>query len=527
MEYFNKNKDAEEITPTEIELDDLLQDDKTNPELYAGYHDDIQKTEKSLEDELDSLYDDIMKSGPATIVPKPISVITSEPEKEEIKADEMIFEDINSVSKSPEPEEKPAEEPEIEKPVELFDTESSKDDIFNLIASLKNASENETGFSDILSEIKENPEIKKVEPAETAPTKAALQEASPLIPAFSKEEQASVEEFPAEELEPIETIELEEITGEKPNKKSDKKKDGPVPTSEIVRKVILAVSIIVIVISLGVLANTYIIQPMLFKKNSKEISDDFDANNTEVVSQTAGSDYPAGMLAKYTQLYDINPDIAGWISIPALEIDFPVAQGTDNSYYLHRNIYKRYADYGVPFFDYRMTDLKNLHRNNVVYGHNMKNDDLIFGMLENYRKVDFFKANPVIECNTIYGDHTWFICAVFITNSTKSADNGYVFPYNFVDVDDAKFEKYIQEIKKRSFYDTGVDVEVTDKLLTLSTCCYDFNDARLVVVAREKRANESATIDVSGAKENPNPKYPQAWYNAKGKTNPYVNDEKW
>ncbi len=563
MEYFSKKKDNEETKPTEIEMDDFLQNDKADPNLYVGFHEDIEKTEKSLENELQSLYDDIMSSGPATIVPKPLSVIASETVNKEDEApadeyagiaeetfddeaEEIEFEDISSVSEEPKPIKMEIDEvePKEEKTVEPFNSESTKDDIFSLIASLKSSSESETGFSDILSEIKENPEIQRAVPevVEKAPKTERLEAAfgkPSLIPEIQNSEPAPIKGEDPEpiELEAIETIELEDIIGNKPQKadkkvapekkQKEKKNDKPASTGEIVRRIVLVASIIIIVVSLGVLANTYIIQPALFKKNSKDIQSDFDASNNEVVSAVGDSEYPAGMLAKYTQLYDINSDIAGWISIPALEIDFPIAQGTDNDYYLHRNIYKKYADYGVPFFDYRMTDLKNLHRNNVVYGHNMKNDDLIFGMLENYRKVDFFKKNPVIECNTIYGDHTWFICAVFITNSTKGADNGYVFPYNFVDIDDDKFVSYIEEIKKRSFYDTGVDIEITDKLLTLSTCCYDFNDARLVVVAREKRANESANINVSGAKENPNPKYPQAWYDAKGKTNPYANDAKW
>ena len=49
MEYFNKNKNNDEIKPTEIEMDDLLQNDKSDPNLYVGFHDDIEKTEKSLE----------------------------------------------------------------------------------------------------------------------------------------------------------------------------------------------------------------------------------------------------------------------------------------------------------------------------------------------------------------------------------------------------------------------------------------------------------------------------------------------
>ena len=135
---------------------------------------------------------------------------------------------------------------------------------------------------------------------------------------------------------------------------------------------------------------------------------------------------------------------------------------------------------------------------------------------------------PVIECNTIYGDYTWFVYAVFIANSDPKDDNGYLFPYNFIDISTAKFEGYIDEIDKRKLYTTGVDINVSDKILTLSTCCYDFNEARLVVVARLKRDGESVSVDTSKAIENPNPKYPQAWYDANNKAvNPYAQDARW
>ena len=233
------------------------------------------------------------------------------------------------------------------------------------------------------------------------------------------------------------------------------------------------------------------------------------------------------MLAKYKQLYAINKDLKGWISIPGLEINLPIAQGKDNDYYLHRNIYGKRTNYGVPFFDYRIEDFKNLPRNTVVYGHNMHYDDYIFGMLENYREISGFKQAPVIECNTIYADYQWFVYAAFITNSKASQDNGYMLSYNFLDISTQKFTEYIKEIDKRKFYTTGVDILPTDKILTLSTCCYDFDEARLVIIARLRRDGESSMPDVSKAVKNENPKYPQAWYTANKKTNPYADDVGW
>jgi sortase B len=174
-----------------------------------------------------------------------------------------------------------------------------------------------------------------------------------------------------------------------------------------------------------------------------------------------------------------------------------------------------------------MENFKTLHKNTVIYGHNMRHDDLIFGMLEDYRTPDGFKKAPVIECNTIYGDYTWLVYGVFITNSDPDDDNGYCLPYNFIDVDNQKFADYIAEIDKRKLYSTGVDINENDKILTLQACVYDFDGAMIVVVAREKREGESISVDTSKAYKNPNPKFPQKWYDVNKKDNPYEGDPRW
>ena len=90
-----------------------------------------------------------------------------------------------------------------------------------------------------------------------------------------------------------------------------------------------------------------------------------------------------------------------------------------------------------------------------------------------------------------------------------------------------RYSAYLNELAQRSLYDTGVDVLPTDKLLTLSTCSHEFEDARFVVVARLVRPGESAAVDTSKATENPNPRYPQAYYTAKNLTNPYYDAARW
>ena len=129
-----------------------------------------------------------------------------------------------------------------------------------------------------------------------------------------------------------------------------------------------------------------------------------------------------------------------------------------------------------------------------------------------------------VSKNSIYGDYLFKIYAVFISNSKASDDNGHVFNYIFTDAGNSKFSDYIAEIDKRKLYTTGVDINENDKILTLSTCCYDFEDARLVVVGRLVRSGETEAVDTAIAFTNPEPKFPQAYYNAKRIDNPYKND---
>ena len=88
---------------------------------------------------------------------------------------------------------------------------------------------------------------------------------------------------------------------------------------------------------------------------------------------------------------------------------------------------------------------------------------------------------------------------------------------------DEKFMNYVNELKLRSIINTDVNVNADDKLITLITCSHDFDDARLVVVGRMVREGEDASVNVSNSALNPEPKYPQAWYDKKGKENPFAN----
>lgn len=235
---------------------------------------------------------------------------------------------------------------------------------------------------------------------------------------------------------------------------------------------------------------------------------------------------PDGMMAKYAYLYAVNQDLVGWISIPNSGIDVQIVQAADNKEYLKKDFYGKYSRYGCPFLDYR-NDSRDFSQNTIIYGHHMS-DGLVFAELSKYKELNGFLESPVIKLDSLYETRYYKIYAAFITNSKAEDDNDYIFNYTVTEFPDTQnFEDYIKALDERKLYTTGVDINSGDKILTLSTCTYEFSDARLVIVARQLRMGETTDIDTSYAVANGNPRYPQAWYDKRGIANPFASASRW
>lgn len=301
-----------------------------------------------------------------------------------------------------------------------------------------------------------------------------------------------------------------------------------------IRKIIMCIAILAILISAGYLIYDYVITPYktinqiqelnsMIGKSDAVIDDD---KVSDLNKKYPGVEFPNGMLEKYASLYARNKDFVGWLTVDGLGISLPVVQGEDNSKYLKIDFDGKPNKYGSLFMNCS-NQVQFLNRNTTIFGHDMK-DIKMFGSLIEYKSVDGYKKAPVIEFNTIYGDYKWKVFAVFITNGTQAGDNGYLFNYMYTDLysTDA-FEEYLGEVKVRSIYYPEVDLALTDKILTLSTCTYEFNEARLVILARMVRTGEDPAVNVSNVRFNANPRYPAAYYAEKSLSNPYTSANKW
>ncbi len=245
----------------------------------------------------------------------------------------------------------------------------------------------------------------------------------------------------------------------------------------------------------------------------------FDSWNANSIKEDAkGLYYESGKSEeenKFSSLLDENSDVFGWISIEGTNIDYPVLRSPkeDDDFYLYHNYKKEKSKYGSIFLNYNYDDPKEI-KNTVLYGHHMA-DGQMFADLMKFSDVDFYKEHPIIRFDTLNEEGNWKIISVFKTNTLR--EQGDIFNYTVSSFSNSKkFVDYIEEVKKRSLINVPVIAEADDKLLTLSTCSYEFKDFRTVVVARKVKVGESLEVDTSLASKSPNPLMPQCWYDRYG-----------
>lgn len=188
------------------------------------------------------------------------------------------------------------------------------------------------------------------------------------------------------------------------------------------------------------------------------------------------------MLPEFAQLFAINPDIVGWISIDGTRVDYPVVQSPKGrtDYYLRRDFYGKYATQGT-IYAREQCDVFAPSDNITIYGHRMQ-DGSMFKALLDYKDPDFYPDHAYIRFDTLTQRGLYQILSVFRTDATVGKGFSY---HIFVDAKDQEdFDEFVATCKALSLYDTGVTAQYGDKLITLSTCDYYTENGRLVVVAK-------------------------------------------
>lgn len=188
------------------------------------------------------------------------------------------------------------------------------------------------------------------------------------------------------------------------------------------------------------------------------------------------------VLPKYETLYNSNKKLIGWLKIDDTIIDYPVMQCDNNTYYLNHNFDQQEDKVGTLFLDYQC-DVINGCDNFIIYGHHLQSGRM-FSSLEKYENKSYYEKHKYIKFDTIFEEQTFEVMYVFRSRVYNDTDVVFKY-YQFINANsEEEFNSALNEMSLISFYDTGVNAYYGDQLLTLSTCDYNENNGRFVVVAK-------------------------------------------
>ena len=202
----------------------------------------------------------------------------------------------------------------------------------------------------------------------------------------------------------------------------------------------------------------------------QEIKDDLMESNGESKDEDSENNGERILDLSY-----INEDYCGWITIENTNIDYPILQGENNEYYLHKDINNDYLSSGSIFLDYRNNDFSD--KNTIIYGHNMKNSTM-FSQLGYFKEKDFLDKNKYIEIISPQSETLRY--EIFSVYTTDASDN-----YLKTSFDRGEdYKEFLDSICDKSLFPLSTEVSVEDRIITLYTCSYEYKDARTVIHGR-------------------------------------------
>ncbi|MBR6581197.1 MAG: class B sortase [Ruminococcus sp.] len=171
------------------------------------------------------------------------------------------------------------------------------------------------------------------------------------------------------------------------------------------------------------------------------------------------------------ELQESYPDAIGWIYVSDTNINYPIMQGKDNDFYLTHGTDGRSLKCGCIELDFRC---ENRFQNNfnILYGHNMKNGSM-FANVCRFKDKSYYDSHPYGWVYTADSVFRLDFFSVAVTDWHDEIYNGF-----------RSLDEWTPHLKEISRIYEEVELTDQDRLVLLSTCSYEFDNARTVLTGR-------------------------------------------
>lgn len=174
----------------------------------------------------------------------------------------------------------------------------------------------------------------------------------------------------------------------------------------------------------------------------------------------------------FSTLHAISEDAVAWLYCPGTVIDYPIMETDNYAYYLNHLPDGRQNANGSLFIDFNNApDFREPLT--VIYGHNMKSK-MMFGSLAEYKRQRYYEEHPYMFLYTQDANYRIDLLYGCVIGAGQWRERSFMYKEN-VDALIA-FAAHNSTFKSDAEYTEG------DRIVAMSTCSYEFENARYVVI---------------------------------------------
>ena len=208
-------------------------------------------------------------------------------------------------------------------------------------------------------------------------------------------------------------------------------------------------------------------QQTLEEQYTTPVKDDNDPDNTGDNSDTVEPD-PESITVDFDKLIADYPDVVGYIYCANTKIKYVIQHGKGNDYYLVHDSQGNTNNNGSIFIE-ELNSGSFSDGNTIIYGHNMKTGMMFAGLRNYHTDKNYYAAHPYMY---IYTPSQTYKLELFA---------GFVCEHDDEIYSTSLTQAQLEAMAAKSDFKANIGVP-TGKTVTLSTCSYEFADARYVVI---------------------------------------------